>query len=75
MIGLGIESVGTIPVTGESVSSTATALGSIYLLPTDKLRFSVTGGGGLFADNPRNAVGRVMFGMPYSLSARTGGLL
>ena len=75
VIGLGLESVGTIPVTGESVSSTATALGSIYLLPTDKLRFSVTGGGGLFADNPRNASGRVMFGMAYSLSPRTGGLL
>ena len=75
VIGLGVEAVGTIPVTGEQVFATGTALGSLYLLPTDKLRFSVSGGGGLFADSPRNASGRVMVGMAYSLLPRAGGLL
>ena len=62
-------------MTGEQVFATGTALGSLYLLPTDKLRFSVSGGGGLFADSPRNASGRVMVGMAYSLLPRAGGLL
>ena len=75
LIGLGLESVGTIPVSGDMVSPTASALGSLYILPTDKLRFSISGGGGLLVDNPRNAAGRVMFGMAYSLLPRAGGLL
>ncbi len=75
MIGLGAEAVGTIPVVGEMTRMTATALGSLYFLPTDKLRFTLTGGGGLFGGEPRNPSGRVMLGMAYSLLPRAGGLL
>lgn len=75
VIGLGVEAVGTIPVVGEQVSMTGTALGSLYIMPTEKVRLSLTGGGGLLADSPRNADGRVMVGMAYSLLPRAGGLL
>ncbi|HND10532.1 MAG TPA: hypothetical protein PKO07_22890 [Pseudomonadota bacterium] len=75
VIGLGIEAVGTIPVTGDKTNMTGTALGSIYILPTEKLRLTLTGGGGLLGSDPRNPTGRVMVGMAYSMLPRAGGLL
>lgn len=74
-IGFGIESTGTVPLVGDVVSPTALILGSVYLQPTSKFKLTVSGGGGLFKDNPRNADGRLMLGLAYSLSPRAGGLL
>jgi hypothetical protein len=73
--GLGVEAVGTIPVAGEATQPTATALGSLFFLPHEKLRLSLSGGGGLLSGSARNAEGRVLLGMSYSLSPRLGGLL
>ena len=73
--GLGLEAVGTLPVAGEATQPTATALGSLFILPHEKLRLSLSGGGGLISSSARNAEGRVLIGMSYSLSPRLGGLL
>jgi hypothetical protein len=75
MLGLGVESVGTVPVTGDVVSPTALLLGSLYFQPVDKFKLMVSGGGGLISSSPRNADGRVLVGLSYSLSPRAGGLL
>lgn len=75
VLGLGVEAVGTAPISQGTTFSTAALLGSLYFLPTDKLRFSLSGGSGLFPDNPRNPTGRVLLQMCYSLSPRAGGLL
>ncbi|MFO0574310.1 MAG: hypothetical protein U1A78_09940 [Polyangia bacterium] len=73
--GLGVEAAGTLPVAGEATQPTATALGSLFILPHEKLRLSLSGGGGLISSSARNAEGRVLLGMSYSLSPRLGGLL
>jgi hypothetical protein len=62
-------------VAGEATQPTATALGSLFFLPHEKLRLSLSGGGGLLSGSARNAEGRVLLGMSYSLSPRLGGLL
>ena len=75
VIGFGIESKGTVPLTGEAVYPTALVLGSVFLQPTSKFKLTISGGGGVLKDSPRNADGRVMLGLAYSLSPRAGGLL
>lgn len=73
--GLGVEAVGTIPVAGDSTEPTAAAIGALHVLPHEKLRLTLSGGGGLLASSARNAEGRVLIGLAYSLSPRIGGLL
>ncbi len=75
VIGFGIESKGTVPLIGDAVYPTALVLGSVYLQPTSKFKLTISGGGGVLKENPRNADGRVMLGLAYSLSPRAGGLL
>lgn len=74
-LGLGVEALGTVPVSSGVTYSTAAMLGSIYILPSEKVRLTVTGGGGLMGDDPRNPSGRIMLQMVYSLLPRAGGLL
>lgn len=74
VISLGVESFGTIPVAGDATSATVTMLGSLALRPTEKWRVILAGGGGLLADNPRNADGRILLSLAYSLWPREGGL-
>lgn len=73
--GLGVEAAGTVPVAGEATQPTALALGALHILPTEKLRLSLSGGAGLLSSSARNAEGRVLLGISYSLSPRIGGLL
>lgn len=73
--GLGVEAVGTIPVAGDSTEPTAAAIGALHVLPHEKLRLTLSGGGGLLTSSARNAEGRVLIGLAYSLSPRIGGLL
>lgn len=75
LLGLGVEGAGTAPLTGDAVSSTALLLGTVYVQPTEKLKLTVAGGGGVLAERPRNAEARILLGMAFSLSPRAGGLL
>lgn len=74
VLSLGIESFGTIPIAGDATSATVTMLGSLSLRPVEKWRVILAGGGGLLADNPRNADGRILLSLAYSLWPREGGL-
>lgn len=74
MLSLGVEGFGAIPVVGDATSTTTSILGAIYFRPTEKWRISVAGGGGVIADSPRNADGRLIVGLAYSPSPREGGL-
>lgn len=73
-LSLGVESFGTIPVADEATYATLGILGSLFIRPTEKLRILLSGGGGLIGDSPRNAEGRFIVGLAYSLSPREGGL-
>ena len=75
VLGLAIEGIGTVPLVGEAVASTAMLVGSVYVQPTPKWKLTFGGGGGLLGSSPRNADGRVIFGLSYSLAPRAGGLL
>jgi hypothetical protein len=75
VVGFGVESTGTVPLIGDVVSPTALVIGSVYLQPTEKWKLTLGGGGGVIASSPRNADGRVLVGLSYSLSPRAGGLL
>jgi hypothetical protein len=75
VVGFGLEGIGTVPLVGEEVAATAMLVGSVYLQPTPKWKLTLGGGGGLIGASPRNADGRVIFGLSYSLSPRAGGLL
>ncbi len=74
MLSLGLESLGTIPVSGDAASATASLLGSISFRPTEKWRLQFAAVGGLISDSPRNADGRLLLGLAYSFSPREGGL-
>ncbi len=77
VVGFAVESIGTVPLVGDAeyVSPTALLVGSVYLQPTPKWKITLGGGGGLLGASPRNADGRVIVGLSYSLSPRAGGLL
>jgi hypothetical protein len=74
LVSLGVEAFGTIPVVGDATSATTALLGAVYFRPTEKWRITLAGGGGVLADNPRNADGRLIVGLAYSPSPRDGGL-
>jgi hypothetical protein len=74
VVSLGIEGVGTIPVSGSATSPTATLLGSVSVRPMERWRIQLAGGGGLLPSSPMNADGRLILGFAYSFSPREGGL-
>jgi hypothetical protein len=77
VVSLSLEAFGTIPVgagAGDPVSATGSLLGAIAVRPTEKWAITLAGGGGVLANSPRNADGRLLVGVAYSVSPREGGL-
>lgn len=73
-VSLSAEALGTIPMAGEATTATTTLLGALHFRPSEKWRITVAGGGGPLPNNPRNADGRVLLGLAYSVSPRSGGM-
>lgn len=74
LLSAGVEGFGTIPLAGDAVSATAGLLATLYVRPAEKWRLILSGGSGIVPDGVRNAEGRLLLGLSYSLSPRPGGL-